>query len=167
MPAVPETYLALNAAIVRRFELFVAGRSVHDAQEVWYPSVENGSEFVVAEAFGSSCRLERLEGIRVVFISIGLLVILIGFFIEWQAQKVRKRWSVDDVMTMSSLRGRVSGTQQIIPYMRKLYELPYKSLCNPGVACEEQAFVENQLLGNSGEMQTTDILDLVYLWSDL
>lgn len=128
----------------------MAGSKSYAAQEVYYTGDEGGADtvsgkggWIVAESWSTACHLADLRRIGSIFIAVGFTMLVLGVFLEHQAQRLRSQWIADG--TLLPVTRHVLKADGLEADMRKSVGLsPYKP-SNPDVADEEQSFLDHQV----------------------
>jgi hypothetical protein len=127
--------------IIKGFELLISGSKKYISHEVWYAGRRTDA-WIVAEGWAAECELQGVRSIGVTFIAIGFAFLFVGVFAEWQARRLRMRWTVNGTLGKA---GRSHLKAALLQRdLRVEAGLRPDKPSNPDVLEEEQAFLDNQ-----------------------
>lgn len=93
--------------IIKGYELLSMGNRRTVREETYYTDPSKGN-FLILETWAAECRMKDVKTYGWLFILLGFAVLVMGVFCEFQAARLRRRWTKDGVL--------------VIPGKKKIFE---------------------------------------------
>lgn len=85
--------------IIKGFELLRMAQRRRFPEVTWFAGTKT-DPIMVAESWVAECQVMKVDSIGAVFIGIGFTILIFGILTEFQAARLRKKWTKDGVLVI-------------------------------------------------------------------